>query len=98
MGGVAVLHIALPKGRYLQATMALLDTLAIRYHDKKLSYRNRTWQFEVHLLKAKDIPHLVYSEDIGIGLAPDEWVIEEHLKQEHHRKVLTHPVRVTSVR
>ncbi|WP_061234052.1 ATP phosphoribosyltransferase [Leptospira interrogans] len=73
----AFIRIGLPKGRFLNSSLKIIRLLTDdSIVEGKLKYSNQKSGIFIYLLKASDIPKLVLSGLIDIGIAPEEWVLE----------------------
>lgn len=67
--------LGLPKGRLLQHSIAIAESLGIDF-GCSLSCRSSDWPLSLLLLKAADIPRLVDCGTLDCGIAPAEWIDE----------------------
>lgn len=72
------LRIGLPRKRYLPFAEAVLTGMKAASPSGRLFLQTAEGH-SVFLLRAPDIPGLVMSADLDIGLSPDEWTIEHQL-------------------
>ncbi len=71
------LLVGLPKGRFLAHTQWLLAQCeATPLAPAALRYASQDGTVEYLLTNARDIPSLVASNRLHLGLAPDEWILE----------------------
>lgn len=66
--------VGLPKGRFEQHALGVLERLGAQMDGRTVS--REVAELSVHLLKARDIPGLVRSGQIALGVASDEWIAE----------------------
>lgn len=69
-----MVHVGLPKGRFAPTATEVLKRLGVELDGRAVSGRTRSMSF--HLLKARDIPNLVSSGYLSLGVASDEWITE----------------------
>lgn len=88
------MRVGLPKGRLLPVSERVLEQLRLDW-DASLSYRIVSTDLTVWLLKMCDIPKLVASGGLDVGLAPTEWVEESGAGCERLADADGYPVRVS---
>jgi ATP phosphoribosyltransferase len=87
-------RVGLPKGRLLPVSVRVLEQLRLTW-DSSQSYRIPSADITVWLLKMCDIPKLVASGGLDVGLAPTEWVEESGEGCERLADADGYPVRVS---
>lgn len=68
-------RIGLPKGRLLGRSVAVAESLGLRFGDRLTSVSDRL-ALRAFLLKAQDIARLVACDELDCGFVPDEWLRE----------------------
>jgi ATP phosphoribosyltransferase len=80
------LRFALPNGRFLKQSKDLLSSLD---GDVATVNTDRVSLFDgdavAYLLKARDIPHLIATQRVHIGLVPEEWFMEFNSRGQGNR-------------
>lgn len=71
------IKIGLPKGRFLERSLAIIDALGGEVSSSRaLQVNVRSRDFKIYLLKSPDIANLVDSGMLDFGITSEEWYLE----------------------